>query len=112
VVPATPQIILGEAVGPAPQAADLEVVTRVSTSGGRQWGISVGRYGSRYDAERALIQTALIEMNTLDEALRKVVSRNGGFDANFVGMTQEGAELACRRLVARASDCTVIQPTG
>lgn len=51
-----------------------------------------------------------MEMNTLDEALRKVVPSRGGFDANFVGMTEETAELACRRLSARNADCAVIAP--
>ncbi|MBY0398126.1 MAG: hypothetical protein K2X91_16905 [Thermoleophilia bacterium] len=110
--PVMPEIILAEAVEPSPPAPQLEVVTRVSSSGGRQWGISVGRFGSRNEAERVLIRTALIEMNSLDEALRKVVSRGGRFDASFVGMTEQGAELACRRLIARSSDCTVIEPTG
>jgi D-alanyl-D-alanine carboxypeptidase len=91
---------------------ELQVVTRISTSGGRQWAINVGKFNSRYDAERQLLQTALAEMNTLDEALRKVVNRKGGFDANFVGMTQEKAELACRRLAARNTECAVIDPQG
>ena len=95
---------------PEPVEEQLEVVTRVSTSGGRQWAINVGHYGSRYTAERQLLQTALIEMNTLDEALRKVVAKRGGYDANFVGMTQEMAELACRRLQARQTECAVIGP--
>ena len=43
-----------------------EVVTRVSTSGGRHWGINVGRYPSRYAAEKVLLQTALMETATLD----------------------------------------------
>jgi D-alanyl-D-alanine carboxypeptidase len=88
----------------------LEVVTRVSTSGGRQWAINVGNYPSRYAAERILLQTALVEMNTLDEALRKVVQRKGGYDANFVGMTEEMAQLACRRLEARQTECSVVGP--
>ena len=88
----------------------LETVTRVSTSGGREWAINVGRFDSRYNAERMLLRTALIELNTLDEALRKVVNRKGGFDANFVGMTHEMAELACRRLQARQTECKVIGP--
>jgi D-alanyl-D-alanine carboxypeptidase len=86
------------------------VVTRVSTSGGRQWSINVGHYGSRYDAERQLLRTALVEMSTLEEALRKVVARRGGFDANFVGMTEEMADLACRRLQARQAECSVVGP--
>jgi D-alanyl-D-alanine carboxypeptidase len=107
-----PEIILAAAtVGPDPTPVP-EVVTRMSTSGGRQWGINIGRFGSRYEAERMLIQTALVEMSTLDEALRKVVGRGGGYDANFMGLTEESADLACRRLAARATDCTVIPPTG
>jgi D-alanyl-D-alanine carboxypeptidase len=111
-VPMPAEIILAAADPLTEAAAPLEVVTRVSTSGGRQWAINVGHFGSRYDAERELLQVALIEMATLDEALRKVVNRKGGFEANFVGLTAEKAELACRRLTARNTDCTVIGPQG
>lgn len=105
------EVILAAAPAIEPESEEpLEVVTRVSTSGGRQWAISVGNYPSRYAAERMLLQTALIEMNTLDEALRKVVSRKGGFDATFVGMTEEMANLACRRLAARQAECSVVGP--
>ena len=87
-----------------------EVVTRLSTSGGRHWGINVGRYPSRYAAEKVLVKTALAEMATLDGSLRKVVNRKGGFDANFMGMTRESADLACRRLQARQVTCFMIGP--
>ena len=90
---------------------EQEIVTRVSSSGGRHWGINVGRYGSRYQAERVLLQTALSEIGTLDGALRKVRQSNKGFEANFVGMTQEEAALACRRLEARGKDCAPIGPS-
>lgn len=86
-----------------------EVVTRLSTSGGRHWGINVGRFPSRFKAETVLLRTALIEMSSLDGSLRKVVKNPRGFDANFVGMTREGADLACRRLQARNMTCI---PTG
>lgn len=96
----------------AETAADsLEIVTRVSTSGGQEWGINVGSFPSRYNAERELLRTALVEMATLNDALRKVSSRKGAFDANFVGMDQQSAELACRRLSARGTECTVLEPT-
>ena len=85
-----------------------EVITRISTSGGRHWGINVGRYDSRYNAERVLLRVALNEMSTLDGALRRVVQRSGGFDANFLGLTREGADLACRRLQARGTQCFMI----
>lgn len=104
------EIILASAPAAPVAEEPLEVVTRVSTSGGREWAINVGNYPSRYAAERVLLQTALIEMNTLDEALRKVIPRKGGFDANFVGMTEEMASLACRRLTARQTECSVVGP--
>ena len=89
-----------------------EIVTRLSTSGGQHWGINVGRFGSRYEAERVLLRTALAEMTTLDGSLRKVVQSPRGFDANFLGMTREGADLACRRLQARNVTCFTIGPAS
>lgn len=88
-----------------------EIITRVSTSGGRHWGVNVGRYGSHFAAEKVLLKTALAEMSTLDGALRKVVKRKTGFDANFMGMTRESADLACRRLQARNISCFMIGPS-
>ncbi len=88
-----------------------EIVTRISSSGGQHWGINVGRYVTRYNAERVLLKTALNELGTLGEALRKVANRPDGWHANFVGMTREQAELACRRLEARSTICRVIGPT-
>ncbi|MGV6812966.1 MAG: D-alanyl-D-alanine carboxypeptidase family protein [Brevirhabdus sp.] len=86
------------------------VITRASTSGGRHWGISLGEYTSRYKAERVLLKTALSEIETLDEALRKVVSRRSGHEASFVGMSQARAEMACKRLTSRGMGCTLISP--
>lgn len=94
-----------------PATTEPEVVTRLSTSGGRHWGINIGLYGSRYEAERVLLKTALTEVNTLDMALRKVVKTPRGFDANFVGLDENTASLACRRLQARNMDCTPIGPS-
>jgi D-alanyl-D-alanine carboxypeptidase len=87
-----------------------EVVTRVSSSGGRHWGINVGRYPSQYAARKTLLTVALSEMSTLDGSLRKVVQLKGGFEANFMGMTQESADLACRRLQAKQMTCVLISP--
>ena len=93
------------------QAVEQEIVTRVSTSGGRHWGVNVGRFPSRYAAEKVLLKTALAEMSTLDGTLRKVVQRPQGFDANFLGMSRESADLACRRLAARNVSCFMIGPS-
>ena len=89
--------------------AEPEVVTRLSTSGGRLWGINVGRYGSEDEAERVLIQVALSEMATLENGLRRVMRRSGGFDANFTGLTRDEADLACRRLQARSTTCFMME---
>ena len=93
------------------QAVEQEIVTRVSTSGGRHWGVNVGRYPSRYAAEKVLLKTALAEMSTLDGTLRKVVQRPQGYEANFLGMSRESADLACRRLAARNVSCFMIGPS-
>ncbi|MCU0800797.1 MAG: D-alanyl-D-alanine carboxypeptidase [Rhodobacteraceae bacterium] len=89
-------------------AAPEEVVLVMSTSGGRHWGVNVGRFPSRAEAERALLRTQLAESATLNESLRKVSERGGGYDANFMGLTQDQADLACRRLQARAIQCFTI----
>ena len=91
-------------------ATQPEIVTRISTSGGRHWGINVGRYNSRYQAERVLLRVALNEMSTLDGSLRRVNQSSRGFDANFMGLTRETADLACRRLQARGTTCFMIGP--
>lgn len=114
VKPVPPPVTLA-ALTPAPEQADAapqpQVVTRLSTSGGRHWGINVGRYTSRYAAERVLLKTALAEMSTLQGSLRKVVQTSRGYDAHFMGMTRELADLACRRLQARKVMCFMVGPS-
>lgn len=117
IAPSAPEVTSTPAPRPAqvvmvaaPAKPTPIVVTRVSTSGGRLWGVNVGRYASHNQAERVLLKTALKEMATLDGSLRKVVRRNTGFDANFVGMSQQTAELACRRLQARDITCITMGP--
>ena len=95
---------------PRSDEAEPVVVTRLSTSGGRQWAINVGRYTTRDEAERVLLKTALVEISTLDEALRKVVRSPKGWEANFVGLSAERAELACRRLHAQNVNCIPVGP--
>ncbi len=100
-------------IRPEPRAEPAEpvIVTRVSGSGGLHWGVNVGHYNTRYQAERVLLRTALQEMSTLGDTRRRIVQRNGAFDANFLGLTQQSAELACRRLRARQIECNMIGPS-
>lgn len=94
----------------SPLPTEPEVVTRISTSGSRLWGINVGRYNTQYQAERVLLRVALNEMSTLDGSLRRVRSTSRGHDANFMGLTRDGAERACARLQARGTTCFMIGP--
>lgn len=115
---ARPASLVASYAARVPQSGDpatdpvQTVVERVSTSGGRHWGITVGRYPSQYKARQVLLQVALNEMTTLDGSLRKVLRRPTGFDANFMGMTRETAEMACRRLQAKQITCFMIEPTA
>lgn len=101
------EVVLAEAEV-TPESA--EVVTRLSTSGGRHWGINVGRFNTSAQAERVLLKTQLAESATLGQGLRKVMGKSGAYDANILGLTQEGADLACRRLQARAVQCFTMGP--
>ncbi len=104
-------LVMASAAPPAANTTpEPEIITRVSTSGGRHWGINVGRYNSRYQAERVLLKTALNEMETLDGTLRRVIQRKSGYDANFMGLDRDTAELACLRLQARNVACFMIGP--
>ncbi|MFV0245996.1 MAG: D-alanyl-D-alanine carboxypeptidase family protein [Qingshengfaniella sp.] len=96
------------AIESAAFGADLITVTRAAGTGG--WGIDIGLFGSRYEAERVLLKTALLEIETLDSARRNVERRPQGFAATFLGMNERSASLACQRLTARDQDCTTISP--
>lgn len=88
--------------------AKPEVVTRVSTSGGAHWGVHLGHYTTRSEAEKLLLKIQLAESATLGDGLRKIVERKGGYDANFMGLSQDNADLACRRLQSRGVQCFTI----
>lgn len=106
-------VVLASLAAPAPLAtpeAAPEVVTRLSSAGGRHFGINIGRFDSRASAERALMQTMLTESATLASGLRKIQPRDGGYEANFMGLSQDEADLACARLQARGTQCFAISP--
>ena len=96
------------------QSTQLRVVTRVSTSGGRYWAVQVGAFSSRHQAEKALLQTALRELQTLEQSDRYIdyamVSGYMKYRARFVGLNQAEANLTCARLNARNAVCAPIRP--
>jgi D-alanyl-D-alanine carboxypeptidase len=112
---AKPKTQTAELTSPRPEPRDdgTRVVTRMSTSSGDAlWAINLGAYNSRSAAEKLLLRTALKDFSSLDGALRKVVSRGGKYQANFVGMTEARAKRACNRLNVRQKICTANGPQG
>lgn len=87
-----------------------QVVARMSTSDARLWGVHLGAHPNRHEAERTLIQTSLSESGALDGGIRRIQQRSGRFDAEFAGLTQDQADLACRRIQARNRTCITIAP--
>lgn len=106
---ARPEAIV-EAIATNAVPLEPEVVTRASSNGSRLYGVSLGRYPSRNAAERLLLQTALAELSTFQEALRHVVNRSGGYEAQFAGMTEDQAGRACARLMTRNVVCSIVSP--
>jgi D-alanyl-D-alanine carboxypeptidase len=95
---------------PTPVPQGPEIVTRASSTGSRLFGVSLGREPSHHAAERLLLRTALAELGTFDQALRRVVQRGGGYEARFAGMTEDQAARACARLSARNMPCETFGP--
>jgi D-alanyl-D-alanine carboxypeptidase len=86
-----------------------QIVSR-GAGGGNGWAVSLGLYRSRNEAEQLLLKTALRENASLGSAVSRVTDTKRGFEANFVDMTKETAELACNRIIAGHQDCKVISP--
>jgi D-alanyl-D-alanine carboxypeptidase len=102
-------IMTAEAIAPSETTAEAtEVVEAFSTAGGGGWGITLGNFGSRSEAERMLIQVAMSEAAVLEGGVRNITQRQGGYDGNIVGLSRDAADLACRRLQARAITCFML----
>ena len=108
---ARPAKFSSPASAPSASPSEPEIVARLSTSGGQNWAINVGRFSTQFSAEKMLLKTALAEMSTLNGSLRKVQKGKLGFEATFVGLSQDTADRACERLTARNVTCTVIGPS-
>mgnify|MGYP001161442915 FL=1 len=85
-------------------------ISRLTSSGQKDWGIDVGTYPNRFTADKILIKTALSEMISLEGSLRKVVKNKYGFRATFLGLSENKAGQACKRLRNRNISCEIISP--
>ena len=96
----------------APDTVDAPAPQGISRKGSdsRAWRVSLGVFRSHAEAEQILLRTALQDSATRGNASSRVANTRRGYEANFLGMTRETAELACGRLAARQQHCQVIGP--
>lgn len=85
----------------------LEIVSRPANSG-RGWGVALGMFASRTEAERLLLRSALQDGAILGGAARHVADTKRGFQPSFANLTKANAELVCERFASRSQDCTVV----
>ena len=104
------QVVLASAEAPEAEDPPMMVVARMSSSGGKHWGISLGIFGDQYAAQKVLTKTQLSQSGILGDSLRKIAKTSKGYDATFLGLTQEQAEVACGRLTAREVSCSAFGP--
>ena len=100
------------AASSAASSLEPEVITRASSTGSRLFGVSLGAQPSHHAAERLLLRTALADIGTFEQTLRRVVQRGGGYEALFQGMTEDQATRACARLAARSIPCEAFGPAS
>ncbi len=98
---------------PEPFSSEPRVVSRKSTSG-RAWSVQLGAFGSKFEAEKALLKTALSNLGPLDGAVRRIssVKVNGArlYRARFIDLSQADANKTCSRLRARSQTCVTVPP--
>ena len=102
------------AVTPLPEIETPVRATMMASSG--EYSVQVGAFRNRGQAERLLIQTALLDIESFEDAQRSITQETvqgvSMFQARFVGMSANSAAKACDRLESRQTDCAVIAPQG
>ncbi|MBE9476715.1 MAG: D-alanyl-D-alanine carboxypeptidase [Proteobacteria bacterium] len=96
-----------------PVPTEPRVVTRASASE-QAWSVQLGAFGSKFEAEKALLKSALSNLGPLEGAKRRISPAivNGArlYRARFVGLSQADANKACSRLRARLQTCVTVSP--
>ncbi len=92
----------------------VAVASSAGTTGGNDWGVQLGAYRAKGDAERQLLTTALKDVPELSGGLRRVQAANVQgvtiYRAQFVGLNQSDALGACASLARMQSDCLPLAP--
>ncbi|MFO1208699.1 MAG: D-alanyl-D-alanine carboxypeptidase family protein [Amaricoccus sp.] len=102
---------------PQPEAVPEPVALAdagTATTGGHDWGVQLGAFRAKGDAERQLLTTALKDVPQLDGGLRRVeAAQMQGvtvYRAQFVGLSQTEALGACASLARMQADCLPLAP--
>lgn len=103
-------VILSSGSGNVPPEKPTERVSRVSSSGGQRWGVSLGRFKTHKQADDRLIQVSLQAGGYLDGALRQIQESSKGYEATLIGLSQKSAKQTCMRVDTQGLRCDVISP--
>ncbi len=106
---------------PAPDAQQVAVADAAGRAGagaggtgGNAWGVQLGAFRTKGDAERHLLTMALRDLPELNGGLRRIeaakVQGVTFFRAQFVGLDQRDAEAACQSLARESADCQTLAP--
>lgn len=103
---------------PAPDDLGMSPVEVADASAGRTtdeaWGVQLGAFRARGDAERHLLTTALRDVPQLTGGLRRVepasIQGTTVYRAQFVGLTRDQAQGACEMLARLQTDCLPLAP--
>jgi D-alanyl-D-alanine carboxypeptidase len=92
----------------------IAVASGTGTTGGNDWGVQLGAYRAKGDAERQLLTTALKDVPQLNGGLRRVEAASVQgvtiYRAQFVGLSQASAQAACETLARMNADCLPLAP--
>jgi D-alanyl-D-alanine carboxypeptidase len=105
---------VGEAAPPREKPVAVAVASSAGTTGGNDWGVQLGAWRAKGDAERQLLTTALKDVPELAGGLRRVeaakVQGVTVYRAQFVGLSQGDALAACASLARMQADCLPLAP--
>jgi D-alanyl-D-alanine carboxypeptidase len=98
----------------APREEPVAVASSAGTTGGNDWGVQLGAFRAKGDAERQLLTTALKDVPELGGGLRRVEAAQVQgvviYRAQFVGLSQAEALAACASLARMKADCLPLAP--
>jgi len=85
-----------------------------SSTGGNAWGVQLGTFRTKGDAERQLLTMALRDLPELHGGLRRIeaakVQGVTFYRAQFVGLDEAEAQGACVSLLREQAECVTLAP--